>query len=209
SLSPTASDSTSPLPVTLTPMLVGTTLLSSRTPLVYGAGCGSVGSGVPELNGVDHRFYFTGRSDGFDGHQNSGDPNDARFDSESIRVSNDRRRVYISDEYGPYVYEFDRFTGERLRSFRLPSKFFITTLSAMGAVEIAQNTTGRVTNKGMEGLAITPDGRTLVGAMQSPLAQDGGDVQGGITRIITIDIATGHTREYAYPLDAGTKTTIS
>jgi hypothetical protein len=209
SLAPTSSDSTSPFPVTLTPMLVGTTLLSSRTPLVYGAGCGSAGDGAPDLNKVDHRFYFTGRSDGFLSTTNSGDPNDARFDSESIRVSNDRRRVYISDEYGPYVYEFDRLSGQRLRSFALSSKFFVTTLSAMGSVEISGNTVGRVANKGMEGLAITPDGRTLVGAMQSPLIQDGGDVKGGITRIVTIDIATGRTHEYAYQLDTGTKTTIS
>ena len=210
SLAPTPSDSTSLFPVTLTPMLAATTLLSSDTPLVYGAGCGSAGSGVPPLNAVNHHFYFTGRSDGFSASHNSGDPSDARFDSESIRVSNDRRRVYISDEYGPYVYEFDRLTGTRMRSFSLPSKFFVTTLSAMGSVvEIAGNTVGRIANKGMEGLAITPDGRTLVGAMQSPLEQDGGDVKGGITRIVTIDIATGITHEYAYQLDTKTKTTIS
>src|SRR5262245_22267766 len=57
SLSP--SDPGSPLPFTLTPMLVATTLLSSRTPLVYGAGCDGVGSGVPALNAVDHTYYFT------------------------------------------------------------------------------------------------------------------------------------------------------
>ena len=207
SLSP--SDPGSVLPFTLTPMLVGTTLLSSQTPLVYGAGCGVAGSGVPALNAVDHTHYFTGRSDGFDPGRLSTDPNDARFDTESIRVSNDRRHVYISDEYGPYVYEFDRLTGERTKAFTLPKKFAVPNLSAMGAVEISGNTVGRVANKGMEGLAITPDGRMLAGAMQSPLAQDGGDVKGGVTRIITIDIKTGETREYAYQLDRGTKTTIS
>ena len=61
----------------------------------------------------------------------------------------------------------------------------------------------------MEGLAITPDGRTLVGAMQSPLLQDGGDVKGGVTRIVTIDLTSGATREYAYQLDTGVKTTRS
>jgi hypothetical protein len=203
------SDPGAAFPFTLTPMLVGTTLLSSRSPLVYGAGCGVAGSGVPALNAVDRTHYFTGRSDNFDPARTSTNPNDARFDSESIRVSNDRRHVYISDEYGPYVYEFDRLTGERSRVFTLPKKFAISHLSAMGAVEISGNTTGRVTNKGMEGLAITPDGRTLVGAMQSPLAQDGGDVKGGVTRIVTIDIKTGATREYAYQLDTATKTTIS
>jgi hypothetical protein len=180
SLSP--SDPGSLLPVTLTPMLVGTTLLSSRTPLVYGAGCGVAGSGVPALNAVDGTHYFTGRSDGFDPGRLSTDPGDARFDSESIRASNDRRHVYISDEYGPYVYEFDRLTGERTRAFELPKKFAVANLSAMGAVEISGNMVGRIANKGMEGLAITPNGRMLVGAMQSPLAQDGGDVKGGVTR---------------------------
>ena len=83
-------------------------------------------------------------------------------------------------------------------------------LSSQGDVEIKGNTVGRVANKGMEGLAITPDGKTLVGGMQSPLAQDGGDIAGGITRIVTIDIKTGRTHEYAYQLDtAGKKTTIS
>ena len=207
SLSP--SDPGATLPLTLTPMLVGTTLLSSRTPLVYGAGCNGAGSGVPALNAIDQTNYFTGRSDGFDPAKKSTNPNDARFDTESIRVSNDRRKVYISDEYGPYVYEFDRMTGERTRVFTLPAKFAVANLSAMGAVEISGNTAGRVTNKGMEGLAITPDGKMLVGAMQSALIQDGGDVKGGVTRIITIDIKSGETHEYAYQLDQNTKTTIS
>src|SRR5581483_8053918 len=60
-------------------------------------------------------------------------------------------------------------------------------------------TSGRVANKGMEGLAITPDGRTLIGGMQSPLIQDGG-TSGRFTRIITIDRHSGATHQYAYPL---------
>ena len=208
SLSPSDPNST-PLPFTLTPMVVDTTLLSSHTPLVYGSGCGLVGNGEPALNDVDHTYYFTGRSDNFDANQLSTNPADARFDTEGIRVSNNLHRVYISDEYGPYVYEFDRLSGSRVRAYTLPRKFAISNLSSVGALEISGNTSGRVTNKGMEGLAITPDGRTLVGAMQSPLAQDGGDVKGGVTRIVTIDIPTGKTREYAYQLDTGVKTTIS
>ena len=53
--------------------------------------------------------------------------------------------------------------------------FAIANPSASGAAEIANNSTERVTNKGMEGMAITPDGTALIGFMQSPLAQDGGD----------------------------------
>ena len=65
-------------------------------------------------------------------------------------------------------------TGARLRTFALPAEFAVTQLSPQGDVEIAGNTVGRVANKGMEGLAISPDGRLLFGAMQSPLLQDGG-----------------------------------
>src|SRR5262249_11400473 len=63
-LSLAPSDAGSPLPFTLTPMLVNTTLLSSQTPLVYGTGAGvGLGSGAPALNAVDDTHYFTGRSD--------------------------------------------------------------------------------------------------------------------------------------------------
>jgi len=105
------------LPFTLTPTLTSTTLLSSPTPLTYGTGAGlGLGSGAPAQN-TANKFYFTGRSDNFDPNKNSGNPNNARFDPESIRVSNDGKSVFISDEYGPYVYQFDRATGQRIKSF--------------------------------------------------------------------------------------------
>src|SRR5262249_45732675 len=128
--------------------------------------------------------------------------------TEGIRVSNDRRHVYISDEYGPYVYEFDRLSGVRTRVYSVPAKLAVSRLSSMGADEITGNTSGRVANKGMEGLAITPNGKMLVGAMQSPLLQDGGTDTGQNVRIVTIDIKTGATKEYAYHLDT-VKTTVS
>jgi len=210
-LSPNRSGS--PLPFNLTPKLRATTLLWSLTPLVYGSGSGlGVGSGAPPLNNLFFHF-FTGRSDNFDPSQNSGDPADARFDTEGLRVSNDGLRVYISDEYGPYVYEFDRITGVRLRAFQFPSCtpptpscFFVSTLSAMGSVEISGNTFGRVANKGMEGLAITPDGKTLVGIMQNALIQDAaeGKAQSKLLRIVTFDIANGKaTHQYGYLLTTG------
>src|SRR5262249_25104606 len=98
------------LPFVLTPQLVSTTLLFSRTPITYGRGDGlGVGSGVPEPNRAFH-YYFSGRSDNYDASQGSGNANDARFDPESIRVSSDGKHIYISDEYGPYIYEFLRAT---------------------------------------------------------------------------------------------------
>lgn len=194
------------LPFTLTPMLAGTTLLGSSTPLVYGSGSGlGVGNGAPPEN-TFFRHYFTGRSDNFDPAQSSGNPLDARFDTEGIRVSKSGERVYVSDEYGPYIYEFDRHTGLRMRSFNLPAHLFVSNLSPVGATEISGNASGRTANKGMEGLAITPDGKTLVGIVQAPLIQD--LAQGGaaksLLRIETVNVNNGKfLHEYAYLLSTG------
>jgi len=122
----------SALPFTLTPVLIATTLLSDKRPLVYGSGAAvGLGSGAPALND-GHTHYFTGRSDNFDPARPSTDPDDARLDPEGVRVSNDGGQVYISDEYGPYVYEFDRETGRRQRAFALPAAFAVTNLSPEG-----------------------------------------------------------------------------
>jgi len=186
----------STLPLTVTATLNSTTLLSSTTPLTYAAGA------APSLNTAAIN-YFSGRTDNF-GTGNSLNPNHGRLDPEGIRVSNDGKSVFISDEYGPYVYQFDRQTGERIKSFALPGNLAVTNLSSSGATEISGNTTGRVANKGMEGLAISPDGTTLFGFMQSPLLQDGGD-GGRVNRIVSIDIATGATHEFAYDNRIGIK----
>jgi hypothetical protein len=206
-LAPTV-DPLSGLPFTLTPMLADTTLLSSPRPLVYGNGEGlgfqidgvtPLGSGAPALNEVNHIDYFSGRSDNYDPHQSSTYVNNARLDPEGIRVSNDGHSVFISDEYGPFVHQFNRLTGKRIRSFELPANLAITTLSPQKDVEIAGNTVGRVTNKGMEGLAITPDGKMLVGIMQANLEQD----KKKSLRIVTINLSSGATHEYAYKLTDG------
>ncbi|SEL24152.1 FxDxF family PEP-CTERM protein [Nitrosovibrio tenuis] len=202
-LTATASGS---LPYTLTPTLTATTLLSSSTPLTYGTGAlgtdatHTLDSGVPALNAVNGTNYFTGRSDGF-GAGPSGNPSNARFDPEGVRVSNDGKSVFISDEYGPYVYQFDRATGQRIKAFELPANLTVATPGPTTVSEGSPfDTSGRVANKGMEGLAITPDGTTLVGIMQAPLLQD----TNKNVRIVTIDIASGATHEYAYKLTTGT-----
>lgn len=191
------------LPFTLTPQLRATTLLWSLTPLVYGTGSGlGVGSGVPPINNFFLHF-FTGRSDNFDPKQDSGDARDARFDTEGIRVSNSGLTVFISDEYGPYIYEFSRLTGVRLRTFTLPASFYVPNVRPVGSDEISANTTGRTANKGMEGFAITPDGRTLVGIMQNALIQDANEGATKLLRIVTIDLPSGKTHQYAYLLTTG------
>ena len=194
------------LPFTLTPKLQKTTLLFSSEPLTYGTGDGlGVGPGAPSENGTD-LYYLSGRSDNFNPNTTSGDSMDARFDPESVRLSSNGRSVYISDEYGPYVYQFDRITGRRLRTFTLPDHWHVAQKYPVGNDEISKNTSGRTANKGMEGLAITPNGRTLVGMIQAALIQDnnlGGDAK-NLLRFVTIDVATGlTTHEYAYLLTTG------
>ncbi len=198
------------LPFTLNPVLTRTTLLSSRTALTYGTGAGlgtkidgtPLGSGAPAANTAS-AHYFTGRSDNY-GPGNSGVPTDARFDPESIRLSNDHRDVFISDEYGPYVREFNRFSGKLVRTYTLPTNLDVSLLSPNGATEISGNTVGRVANKGMEGLALTPDGKTLYGIMQAPLEQDAGVAASAkLLRIVTIDVATGATKAFGYKLTTG------
>ncbi|HWU49498.1 MAG TPA: esterase-like activity of phytase family protein [Asticcacaulis sp.] len=192
---------TSGLPYRVEAHLDATTLLWSPTRLAYGSGLAAhIGNGAPAINTPD-RFYFSGRSDNMDRSQASDFDGDARLDPESLRVANDGKSVFISDEYGPHIYQFDRQTGERLRSFTLPQGFAVSFLSPRGDEELSGNISGREANHGMEGLSITPDGRTLVGIMQTALIQDGGEKDGGDLRMLAIDIASGSAKQYAYPLD--------
>lgn len=200
SMSLTANAPGSALAYTLTPTLTSTTLMSSSTALNYGNTAG-LPSGYADGSIVNSgasagTWYFSGRSDNFSSGTTS-NANNARLDPEGIRVSNDGKSVFVSDEYGPYIRQFDRNTGTLIKTFTLPANLAANFPNAVGSAEISGNTSGRVANKGMEGLAITPDGKTLVGFMQSPLAQDGGD-GGRYNRIVTIDIATGATKQYAY-----------
>jgi hypothetical protein len=58
----------------------------------------------------------------------------------------------------------------------------------------------------MEGLAITPDGKTLVGIIQAAFVEDAlaGGAAGNLLRIVTIDIESGETtHQYAYLLTTG------
>ncbi|MFA7061814.1 MAG: esterase-like activity of phytase family protein [Pedobacter sp.] len=127
-----------------------------------------------------------------------------RFDPEGVRVAYNRK-IYISDEYGPYIHEFDS-NGTRTRTIRIPDKFAIANPSADSASELGSNSSGRQANRGMEGLAISPDGTKLFGMMQNALIQDhaldsGLSRIGRYNRMLEIDLMTGATKEYAYKLE--------
>lgn len=97
-------------------------------------------------------------------------------------------------------------TGRRGRTVNLPNKVLVDMPSATPADELTENVFGRQANRGMEGLAISPDGKKLYGIMQSPLIQDGGldaaNSRIGLNvRIVEIDIDSGAVREFLYQLD--------
>jgi hypothetical protein len=105
---------------------------------------------------------------------------------------------WVSDEYGPFITHF-RADGREIQ--RLSP--YDGTLPA--------ELKNRVANRGMEGLTITPDGKTLVGMMQSglqqpdlPLDSEGKPVDGkknAPTRIVTYNLRNGETHEYLFMLD--------
>jgi hypothetical protein len=151
----------------------------------------------------DSHTHFTGSAAAFDA---TGSSASLRFDPEGARVSACGNSLFVSDEYGPYLYEFSLASGKRLRSLPVPNKYLIDYPSITPGVELANNVAGRQSNRGMEGLAISPDGSKLYGIMQSPLLQDGGlDAAakrvGLNARLVEIDTATGAAREFLYPLD--------
>jgi hypothetical protein len=129
-----------------------------------------------------------------------------RFDPEGIRVGL-LGTFFISDEYGPDVFEFNLF-GRLLRRLNVPSKFKIGAPSENPNAELLLNASGRQANRGMEGLAISPNDRFLFGMMQNALIQDNGlnpgttDRLGLNNRILKIDLLTGRKHEYVYTLDA-------
>jgi hypothetical protein len=141
-----------------------------------------------------------------------------RFDPEGVALGRNGT-FFVSDEYGPSILNFNR-EGHLIGRIPVPSKFLLGNPppaevepsgdvdSGGNSLELFDNTLGRQANRGMEGLAITPDGRMLVGIMQNALLQDKGwntitsSRVGLNNRILTIDLKTGETHEYVYVMDA-------
>jgi hypothetical protein len=124
------------------------------------------------------------------------------YDSEGLVALPDGT-FWVSDEYGPYLTHFDAAGYElgRLTPYRdSPDNAYHRILGHLPA-ELAN----RTTNKGMEGLTVTPDGSTLVGVMQSALQQPdlGGTKAKNVapTRIVTVDLRSYRSKQYLYLLD--------
>ncbi|MBE9462158.1 esterase-like activity of phytase family protein [Dyadobacter subterraneus] len=116
------------------------------------------------------------------------------LDSEGMAMAQDGS-FWISDEYGPHLVHFDADgkTIERINPFG----------SGKGGRKIPLVFASRRPNRGMEGLTITPDGKTLVGIMQFPLYNPSAAAVTGslVTRILAYDIMEGTSKEYVYLID--------
>lgn len=102
---------------------------------------------------------------------------------------------WISDEYGPHIVHFDTEGKEidRINAFAADSRT---------SINLPAEFANRWANRGMEGLAITPDETTLVGIMQSSLYNPTNAVADfTLTRIVTINLETQEIGQYIYQQD--------
>src|SRR5262245_59211078 len=148
-----------------------------------------------------------------------------RLDPEGVVATADKGFI-VSDEYGPSILKFG-LDGKLEQRIAVPAQFQIQSPSARVysdgtscEIDADLNQSGRQANRGMEGLAITPDGTKVVGLMQNALIQDGalaadpnpGDNcapsalppsrVGFNSRILTIDLKNGASHQYVYSIDA-------
>lgn len=137
-----------------------------------------------------------------------------RFDPEGIRLARGPvaqaapGSFFICDEYGPWIVLFSA-DGRILRRLAVPNAFTIAAHDADPKRELPpRNRRGRQPNRGFEGLAISPDGRTLLACPQSPLIQDGAlDAEHGRIgvniRVLAIgtEPGAGTPRQFVYPLE--------
>ncbi|WP_207420390.1 esterase-like activity of phytase family protein [Desertivirga brevis] len=110
---------------------------------------------------------------------------------------------WVSDEYGPHLAHFDANGKalERINPFG----------NGQGGRRIPAVFATRRANRGMEGLTITPDGKTLVGIMQSPMYNPSRTAVSNsvVIRILTYDISSGATKQYAYLMESTSLTGVS
>lgn len=124
------------------------------------------------------------------------------FDPEGIVINPHNGNLLVSDEYGPSLYEFDR-NGNMVRQFTTPANLTPRN-AATGTPNFAGDTgndAGKRTNRGFEGLAISPDGKFSFAMLQSAMLDEGGS-NGVYNRIVKFDNATGEAvAQYAYQMD--------
>lgn len=106
---------------------------------------------------------------------------------------------WVSDEYGPHIVHFD---GEGIEIDRI-NAYTEDTRRVSGYLLPAEYANRRQ-NRGMEGLTITPDQKTLLGIMQSCMSHpDAAANKSTLTRIVSIDLETKAIAQYVYRQEDG------
>lgn len=116
---------------------------------------------------------------------------DYGLDGEGLVALNDGT-FWVSDEYGPHMVHFDANGTEidRINAFTNDDRVSINLPAEFG---------NRRANRGMEGLAVTPDQKTLVGIMQSTIYNPSSAVKAlDIVRLVTVNTETGDVAQYLY-----------
>jgi hypothetical protein len=128
------------------------------------------------------------------------------FDPEGFVIHPKSGHFLVSDEYGPSLYEFNR-DGVRVKVFTTPANL-IPRNGATDVVNFADdtgNTAGKRTNRGFEGLAISPDGTYAYAMLQSAMLDEGGS-NGVCNRIVKFDTQTGTAvAQYAYQMETASQ----
>ena len=128
------------------------------------------------------------------------------FDPEGLVVA-PNGHFYVSDEYGPSLYEFAA-DGTFIRSLAPPVNLLPRQASGEANFFDGRPTivSGRQDNRGYEGLTLTPDGTRLLAVLQDPLVDEGAQNDGrrsGNVRIVAFDTATGTpVAQYIYQLES-------
>ena len=127
------------------------------------------------------------------------------LDPEGFVINPVNGNLLVSDEYGPSLKEFDR-SGNLVRSYTTPANL-VPQVSGTVDYNAAPPTltSGREPNRGLEALAISPDGRYAYAVLQNGTVQDGwtASSRGSYSRIIKYDTLTGQAvGQYAYKLES-------
>lgn len=128
------------------------------------------------------------------------------FDPEGIVVNPRTGHLLVSDEYGPSLLEINS-AGQVVRRYETPANL----LPRNGATGVrnhasdAGNTAGKRTNRGFEGLAISPDGRIAYAMLQSAMLDEGAG-SGTLNRIVAFDTRTARPlAQYAYRMEGSSQ----
>ncbi len=108
----------------------------------------------------------------------------------------------------PFIKEFDRVTGQEIRSLPIPTKFLpqIEDTNNNGIIDAGDRAIAGVRNNlAFESLTLTPNQKTLFTATENALIQDGPAAGVGISspaRIIQYNLVNGQPeKEYLYEID--------